>query len=294
MSSSRYLPEEKAAILARARSVLAGEVLRQQPNVQRRQEPDLIYKTQDDARDDAARDMTATETFDWQWVTRHCDYRERIMQDVMGEVLAQFKHEALEHCNREVGVANREIASLREQLVREREFCQAAVERIGEEAKSEVALLRNELGLARRELDTLRAEVGLERGLRALQSDVEQARSEIPKVPAIVSHLEAGVSQLEAGQERLQREMKTSKDKLTRVRTNQCIADYRLSELRKATEARAREIQMKFETTVSSFTMREIHPDAGAVLRDFAAEALKGHQGETIWHFDPGPTAGTA
>jgi hypothetical protein len=39
----------------------------------------------------------------------------------------------------------------------------------------------------------------------------------------------------------------------------------------RCTEARAREIQMKFETTVSSFTMREIHPDAGAVLRDFAA-----------------------
>jgi hypothetical protein len=53
-------------------------------------------------------------------------------------------------------------------------------------------------------------------------------------------------------------------------------------------------MEMKFETTVSSFEMREIDPNAARALRDFAAETLKGNRGETIWHFDPGPTAGTA
>jgi hypothetical protein len=53
------------------------------------------------------------------------------------------------------------------------------------------------------------------------------------------------------------------------------MTTYQLGELRKATEARAAGMEMKIETSIASFGMRPIHPDAGAALRDFAAGALK-------------------
>jgi ABC transporter substrate binding protein len=133
-----------------------------------------------------------------------------------------------------------------------------------DEALREVAALKRELDLLRQELTVLREQVGLERGLRALRSDVEQARAEVPKIPQISERLEQG-------QERLRRELETITSKVTRMRTNQCITDYRLAELRKATEARAAGFEVKLESTVASFTM---HPDAGAALRDFAAATL--------------------
>jgi outer membrane murein-binding lipoprotein Lpp len=151
----------------------------------------------------------------------------------------------------------------------------ATVEGIGQaagelhdEALRSIATLKRELDQLRQEVTALREQVGLERGLRDLREQVDQARSEVPKVPALVAGLEKG-------QARLRREVAATKDKLTRVRTNQCITDYRLGELRKATEARAAGMEMKIETSISAFVMREVHPDAGAALRDFATEALK-------------------
>jgi hypothetical protein len=154
---------------------------------------------------------------------------------------------------------------------------------VGDFCGPQFMAMKRELELLRREVTQLREQVGLERGLRDLRSEVEDARAQVPKLPAIVEGFERR-------QERLQREVETTKNKLSRVRVNQSMTDYRLSQLSEATAARSTAIETKIETTVSSFQMREVHPDARAALRDFAAETLKGNRGETIWHFDPGPT----
>jgi hypothetical protein len=158
---------------------------------------------------------------------------------------------------------------------------------LGQYCDQEIGPLKRELELLRREVTQLREQVGLERGLRDLRTEVEVARAAVPKVPALVE-------KLERGQERLQRELERTKKRVSRARADNSMADFKLNELRKATERRATEIQMKLETSVASFTMREVHPDAKAALRNFADEALKGHRGEKIWIFDPGPRAGTA
>jgi hypothetical protein len=150
-----------------------------------------------------------------------------------------------------------------------------------------MAPLRRELELLQQQFTVLREQVAVERGLRDLRTEVEVARAAVPKVPALVE-------KLERGQERLQRELERTKKRVSRARADNSMADFKLNELRKATERRATEIQMKLETSVASFTMREVHPDAKAALRNFADEALKGHRGEKIWIFDPGPRAGTA
>jgi hypothetical protein len=125
----------------------------------------------------------------------------------------------------------------------------------------------------------LREEVGLERGLKSLRNDIEAAKSEVPKsLPAIAA--------LEAGQARLKRELEAAKKKITATRVNQTVTDFKLGELRKAQEAQAAGLELKIETSVSTFAMREIHPDAGRALRHFADDVLKDHRGETLWVFE--------
>jgi hypothetical protein len=152
-----------------------------------------------------------------------------------------------------------------------------------EHCDHEVANLKRELELTQRELKALREEVGLERGLQALRAEVEQARVDAPKFPAIAARLERG-------QARLRAELEAQKGKMSRLRTNQSLTDYKLGQLRKTTDAKAKGLEMKFETTVSSFSMREPHPDAAAALKEFAAGVVNNR---TLWMFDPG-TAGTA
>jgi chromosome segregation ATPase len=127
------------------------------------------------------------------------------------------------------------------------------------EARDEVDIAKRELALLRRELTVLREEVGLERGLRDLRDEVEEARAKIPKF-----------ERLEAKQARLQCELDATKNKLNRLRTEQSITDYGLSELRKKTEAAARaavQVDVEFETARFTTTL---HPDAAAALRQFA------------------------
>jgi len=158
---------------------------------------------------------------------------------------------------------------------------------LGEYVAQQVAPLKRELALLQREVVQLREQVGLERVLKSLRDEVEAARSEVPKVPALVA-------QLEKDQAHLKREVRTTREKLKTVKINQTIADYRLAQLDKTTQARASEIEMKIETTVG-FAMRELHPAAAATLRGFATESLKStRRDEKIWIFDPGPTAGAA
>ena len=247
-SMSRYTPEQRHAILAQSRAILAEK---NAPAAEARTQPsDLVYKRRDDAAvEPSARASSERSTSVasgsselpwWQWVD------ERIAA-------------CLEAYGEEIGTA------------------------IGDFCGPELAAMRREIKLLQRELVQLREQIAVERGLKALREEVEVARRVVPKVPALVE-------QLEAGQDKLRRELKTTNDKLSRVRVDQSMIDYRLSELRKETEARAAGMELKIET--SSFVMREVPPAARAALRDFANEAVKNT--ETLWCFDPGPTAGTA
>jgi hypothetical protein len=97
---------------------------------------------------------------------------------------------------------------------------------------------------------------------------------------------------MEKGQARLEHEIKTTREKLKRVRVDQSIANHSLSKLREQSEARSTALELKVERT--SFEM-QVHPDAAAALRKFAAETLEStRRDEKIWIFDPGPAAGTA
>jgi hypothetical protein len=116
----------------------------------------------------------------------------------------------------------------------------AAVGEFHEQALREVAVLKRELDQLRQEVTALREQVGLERGLRDLRSEVEEARAQVPNVPEIAARLEAG-------QARLRREVAATKSKVDRVRVDQSITDWRLAELRKATEARAMKSRRLFQ-----------------------------------------------
>jgi len=157
---------------------------------------------------------------------------------------------------------------------------------IGEFCGQQIAPLKREIELLRREVIQLREQVGLERELKELRGQIETAKNQVPKVPELVSGLKQD-------QTRLQREVARTKEKVSKLRTNQSISDYRLAELSKTAKARAASLEMKIETTVSSFKMREIDPSAARALRAFASESLKNTQHEKIWIF-PDPEAGSA
>jgi hypothetical protein len=157
-----------------------------------------------------------------------------------------------------------------------------------DEAMREIAALKRELELTRDEVRVLREQLGLSRELASLRADVEQARSEVPKLPAIAARLEKD-------QARLRRDLERTQRRVSLARADQTTVNYKLNELRKQSVARAASVEMKFETTVSSFKLHELHPDAAAGLRNFATESLKSrwpaHCTETLWVIDPNPRA---
>jgi hypothetical protein len=152
---------------------------------------------------------------------------------------------------------------------------------IGDFCGPELAAMRREIKLLQREITQLREQIGIERGLQALRDEIEAAKSEVPRVPEIAARLEKE-------QVRLRCELERTQKRVSRARVDQSIADFKLNELGKQIESRSTAMEMKFETTVASFKMNEIHPDAGRALRSFADEALKGRRGET----DQAPLSG--
>jgi hypothetical protein len=129
----------------------------------------------------------------------------------------------------------------------------------------------------------------LRRELRDLRNEVAEARKQVPKVPAIESRLraEATISRVDTDKKltKLQRE-------LDRMRVNQSITDYKLSELRKeATASKAASIDVELQTSTSRLVMRDIHPAAAKALREFAAQVIDAADGGAVWWSD---TAGTA
>jgi chromosome segregation ATPase len=188
------------------------------------------------------------------WVERHCEYRESVMLDAIGTTLGEFRAQARGHCEREVGA------------------------------------LKRELELLRREFTVLREQVGLERELRDLRAEVEEARAEVPKLPAIAERLEER-------QARTQRELDETKKKIARARTDLSVTTFCVRELEKKMAAAKRKasaasVEVELETSTSRFVMRNIHPNAAAALREFAAQVIDARTGGAVQLF--GPAAGTA
>jgi hypothetical protein len=149
-----------------------------------------------------------------------------------------------------------------------------------------VGIIKRELELTRRELTVLRHEVGGERGLRDLRRQVVAAQKAVPKLPAIEARLAAKQARLDAEQTRLRHELDATKDKLSKVRVNQSIADYRLSEFMRE-QAAAPKTEVEFETSTSRFVMRNIHPTAAKTLREFASQVIDAQDDGAVWFSNP-------
>ena len=255
---SRYLPEEREAILARVRATLAGEAAAepQQTKVQDAPSRDVPADDVDDGA--AAEDANLPW---WEWVQKHCDFRDHVMQEAVGECLAHFQKEARDHCDRECTLMNRELAIAR----KEGDARADAMAR-------ELAATKRELELLTQEVVILREQVGLAEGLRSLRTEVEDARAQMPQIPATVTRLEAA-------QMHLEREVDKTKNRLAKTRVDQSMTTYQLGELRKELDAKVKAataaVELKLEQT-TSFEMRALHPDAAAALKQFAREVIDG------------------
>jgi hypothetical protein len=195
---------------------------------------------------------TATTDPWWKWVERHCEYRIKVLCDAVGEVLGEFRAQAREHCNREIEV------------------------------------LKRELELTRRELTVLRQEVGVERGLDELRSKVTKMHDELPKLPTIVVHLEKEQDRLEKELWSLRYELDATKKRLGRVRVDQSLTNYGLSELRTEVQAsHAESVELEFESEdesrINRFQMRALHPQAAEMLKKFAAQVIASQRSGMIW-----------
>ena len=188
------------------------------------------------------------------WVEKYYEYRHSVMRDAIGQLLGEFRAQAREHCEREVGIVKRELE------------------------------------LTRREFAVLQKEVEVERGLRKLQDDVADAQKQVPTVPAIVARFDAEQSGLKAEQARLQRELEATTKKVGRLRVDQALGDYSISQLRKETEA-SKAASIELETSTSRFVMRNINPVAARTLRDFAAQVIDARDGGAVWLSGPAGTA---
>jgi hypothetical protein len=85
------------------------------------------------------------------------------------------------------------------------------------------------------------------------------------------------------------RELKTTRDKLATLRAQHSETQYKLTQLEG--EQQKPGIELKFETQQSSFTLRDMHPDAAAAWKRFVDGVLEAPQDETATML---LTAGTA
>ena len=109
-------------------------------------------------------------------------------------------------------------------------------------------------------------------------------------MPAIVARFDAEQSGLKAEQARLQRELEATTKKVGRLRVDQALGDYSISQLRKETEA-SKAASIELETSTSRFVMRNINPVAARTLRDFAAQVIDARDGGAVWLSGPAGTA---
>jgi hypothetical protein len=220
----------------------------------------------------------------WRWVERYCEYRASHLTEVLGQCFGEFRAQAREHCEREVGIVKRELEQqrreltvwLREQVLECGRALREEARAVCEQQEQEDAVTRYELGVVRRELVTLREEVALERGFQALKAEIAAAESEIPKIPAIEARIDTEHAKLKREQARLERELTKTKERLSKMRVDQSIADYRLSEHLR--EQPAPGVELKFETASTSFAVKDLDPNAAAAWREFVAGVLDAQQ----------------
>jgi hypothetical protein len=135
----QYTPQERTAIMTRARAILAETAPSAQGEAiaSRRSEPELVYKTRitDDGerprpKADDTTDVRKTDDDDavlsaaasayaasktapddpWRtWVEKYCEYRHIALRDALGQVLGELRAQAREFCEREVGIVKREL-----------------------------------------------------------------------------------------------------------------------------------------------------------------------------------------
>jgi hypothetical protein len=259
---SRYLPEEREAILARSRAILAGEQTKVQDAPSR-----------DVPADDDGADLSVANLPWWEWVQKHCDFRARAMHEAVGECLAHFQKEARDHCDRECTLMNRELAITRKELESAGDARALASKELHDAITREFAATKCELELLKQEFVILREQVGLAEGLRSLRTEVDDARARMPQIPATVTRLEAA-------QMHLEREVDKTKNRLAKARVDQsmtrptswasCARNW-MPRVKAATAA----VELKLEQT-TSFEMRALHPEAAAALKQFAREVIDG------------------
>jgi hypothetical protein len=260
-----YTAQERREIMARAYAILEETAPYTQRGavVSRATGPKLVYKTtvQPEPREasKAPTKLPATTRGNsqqpwWEWVDARMEHRlaaySREIEQAVGQVIGEVRAQMRERCDREVGFVKRDLE------------------------------------LTRRELAVLRHEVGVERGLRDLRRQVVAAQKAVPNVPAIEARLDEENKRLKAKPARLEHELEVTQDKLGKVRVNQSITDYNLSQMRKeAAASKASTVEMELQTSTSRLVMRDIHPTAVKALREFAAQAVA--DGATVWFRDP-------
>lgn len=99
----------------------------------------------------------------------------------------------------------------------------------------------------------------------------------------VEARFDAELAEQKAEQDRLRRELTRTKDRVSRMRVDQSMADYRLTEHLREKPKPA--VELKFECAESRFTMKDMHPDAAATWRRFVAEMVEANDG-TMTAFD--------
>jgi uncharacterized protein YdaU (DUF1376 family) len=112
---------------------------------------------------------------------------------------------------------------------------------------------------------------------------VAEARKQVPKLPAIVDEFDSRQTDLEAEQARLERELAKTKDRLGKMRVDQSIAGYSISQLEKAAAASKTVASIEMETSAARFVIQNIHPGAVKALREFASQVVDAQDGGAIW-----------
>jgi protein tyrosine/serine phosphatase len=88
----------------------------------------------------------------------------------------------------------------------------------------------------------------------------------------------------------VRRELEVTAKKVSRLRVDQSLADYSISQLRKETEA-SKAASIELETSTSRFVMHNIDPVAARTLREFAAQVIDARDGGAVWLSAPAGVA---
>ena len=238
---------------------------------------DLIFKNHVTAPESNA------ETPGWSDAER-CEYLPDLWRDVAGQVIAHERQGMRAHVARKTDELKGELKgsldslrcefSTRLELLRECEAIRAAA------ADAERKQRDVETELLRRELAILRGEVGVDRRLKELCHEISVAQSTIPKMPTVVKRFDARQTELEAEQARLECELIATKDKLGKLRVAPSISDHTLAEhIRQKPESA---VELRFETSDSSFQVRDMDPRAAEAWRDFVVGLMATPQDATL------------